>query len=112
MRSAIVLLTSGLLAAAVFPAAGAAAQPAVALAPPAPAAVTPPPLQLSNTVHCVFDLMPAEDREMAMLLLENEILTDGEFDPSSRNVKVIDRLIGTAQGKCVEMASASCIFSR
>lgn len=61
---------------------------------------TAPP-QLSNTVHCVFDMMPAEDREMTMLLLENEILTDGEFQPGSANVKVIDRLIGEAQTKCV-----------
>ena len=45
-------------------------------------------------------MMPLEDREIAMLLLENEILSDGEFNPSSRNVKVIDRLIGDAQGKC------------
>ena len=104
MRSALVLLTRGLFAAALVHAGLAAAQPAATPAAPAPATASTPaapsPLQLSNSVHCVFDMMPAEDREITMLLLENEILSDGEFDPSSRNVKVIDRLIGDAQGKC------------
>lgn len=103
MRSVTVLLTSGLLAAAAVPAAMAAAQSTLAPAPAAaasPAVATPRPLLPSNTVHCVFDMMPAEDREISMLLLENEILTDGEFDASSRNVKTIERLIGDAGAKC------------
>ena len=94
MRSAAVFLTSGLLAAAVVPTGVAAAQPAVSVV------AAPSAAQLSNTVHCTFDMMPMEDREIAMLLLENEILSDGEFDPTSRNVKVIDRLIGDATAKC------------
>ena len=108
MRSAVSLLAGGLIAAGIGLGPAVVAQPVATLAapsaPPAPATAAtppaPPPLQLSNTVHCVFDMMPAEDREIAMLLLENEILSDGEFDPGSRNVKVIDRLIGDAQGKC------------
>ena len=111
MRSAIAFLTSGLLAVAVAPATS-AAQPAVVTvaAPPVPAPAPtavatphpapPPASQLSNTVRCVFDMMPAEDREIAMLLLEDEILSEGEFDPASRNVKVIDRLIDEAKAKC------------
>lgn len=104
MRGAVMLLTVGLIAAGFGLPCEAMAQPATPAAAPAaasaPAPAPPAPLQLSNTVHCVFDMMPAEDREIAMLLLENEILSDGEFDPNSNNVKVIDRLIGDAQGKC------------
>ena len=106
MRGAVMLLTGGLIVAGIDLPSAAMAQSAapvdVVTAPtaPVPAAATPASLQLSNTVHCVFDMMPADDREIAMLLLENEILSDGKFDPSSNNVKVIDRLIGDAQGKC------------
>ncbi len=109
MRSAVILLGSGLCAAVVVSAPLAAAQPTAAapVAAQVLASATPVPLQLSNTVHCVFDMMPAEDREMTMLLLENEILTSGEFQPESANVKVIDRLTGDAQAKCVAAFSWS-----
>ena len=91
MRSAVMLLASGLIAAGLI-AAG------LALAPAALADSAAP--QPGNSVHCVFDQMPGEDREMAMLLMENEILADGDFTPGSRNLAVIERLIEEARVKC------------
>lgn len=109
MRSAVVVLMSGLLAASTWWAPAAAAEPA-ATAIPAPAEKAAPLLprpaaprstgQLSNTVQCVFDMMTDDDRELSMLMLANEVLTASEDDPSSKNFQVIDRLIGEAADKC------------
>ena len=72
-------------------------EPAVALPAPVtlPAATTP-----SNSVHCVYDQMSSEDREMSLLLFEREVASENRFHAGSRNLKVIDRLVDEARVKC------------
>lgn len=100
MRSAVMLLAGGLMAAGIGLAPAALADPAALPAAVAPPLATALPPQPGNSVHCVFEQMPGEDREMAMLLMENEILADGDFTPGSRNLAVIERLIEEARIKC------------
>ena len=71
------------------------AAPAAAHADPAlPAQVaTAASLEPSNSVHCVYDLMSTEDREMALLLFEREVASGAKSHGTSRNLKVIDRLV-------------------
>ena len=82
--------------------AGALAAPAAAPAEPAlPAQVsTAASLVPSNSVHCVYDLMSTEDREMALLLFEREVAAASKFHAGSRNLQVIDRLVAEARIKC------------
>ncbi len=66
-----------------------------------PAGVSPPAsLQVSDTVHCAYDLMSTEDREMALLLLEREVGSSSKTHENSLNLKVIDRLVDAARDKC------------
>ena len=77
-------------------------------APAATKADTPLPAQVSsaaslvpsNSVHCVYDLMSTEDREMALLLFEREVASGAKFRAGSRNLRVIDRLVDEARIKC------------
>ena len=70
--------------------------PAAIAAPfTAPAAMVP-----GNSVGCVYDLMSLEDREMALLLFAREAASGVKFHGSSRNLKVIDRLVDEARVKC------------
>ena len=74
-------------------------------APPASAALpaqvsSPASLTPSDSVHCVYDLMSTEDREMALLLFEREVASTAKSHSGSRNLKVIDRLIEEARTKC------------
>jgi len=57
-------------------------------------------LEPSNTVHCAYDQLSTEDREMALLLFEREVASGAKFHGGSRNLKVIDRLVDEAQVKC------------
>ena len=75
--------------------------------PPAPVELpakisTPASLSPSNSVHCVYDLMSTEDREMSLLLFEREVASQVKFHAGSRNLKVIDRLVGEARVKCAQ----------
>ena len=84
----------------------AAAMPGAALAEPAIAAAMPAPvapqagISPSNSVHCVYDQMSSEDREMSLLLFEREVASETRFHVGSRNLKVIDRLVDEARVKC------------
>lgn len=80
------------------------AVPAAALADtPLPAQVsTAASLVPSNSVHCVYDLMSTEDREMALLLLEREVASETRLHAGSRNLQVIDRLVDEARVKCAQ----------
>ena len=75
------------------------AQPPIAPALPAQVS-SPASLLPSNSVHCIYDLMSTEDREMALLLFEREVASGTKFHGGSRNLKVIDRLIDEARVKC------------
>ena len=82
-----------------------AAPPAFALAdpapPPLPAQVTTAAsLAPSNSVHCVYDQLSTDDREMALLLFEREVMAGVKLHSGSRNLKVIDRLVDEARAKC------------
>ena len=57
-------------------------------------------LDVSNTVHCAYDLMSTEDREMALLLLEREVGSKSRSHANSPNLKVIDRLVDEARARC------------
>ena len=57
-------------------------------------------LDVSNTVHCAYDLMSTEDREMALLLLEREVGSSRKSHANSPNLKVIDRLVDEARARC------------
>ena len=82
------------------------AQPAIA--PTLPAQVSSPASLLpSNSVHCIYDLMSTEDREMALLLFEREVASGTKFHGGSRNLKVIDRLVDEARVKCARPYSWS-----
>ena len=79
--------------------------PSAALAAPVPApALSPPPaaFALSDSVHCVYDQMSPEDREMSLLLFEREVAAGKKYHAGSRNLKVIDRLINEAGVKCAQ----------
>ena len=66
-----------------------------------PAGVSPAAsLQVSDTVHCAYDQMSTEDREMALLLLEREVGSSNKTHENSPNLKVIDRLVDAARDKC------------
>lgn len=56
----------------------------------------------SNAVHCVYDQLSTEDREMALLLFEREVASGAKVHGGSRNLKVIDRLVDEAQVKCAQ----------
>ena len=79
-----------------FAAVPAAAQPVGLPAGTSPAAS----LQVSDTVHCAYDQMSTDDREMALLLLEREVGSSRKDHVNSPNLKVIDRLVGAARDKC------------
>ena len=77
------------------------AAPTVAQTSALPPRVTPASsLAVSNTVHCAFDLMSTEDREMALLLLEREVGSSSTTHENSPNLKVIVRLVDAARAKC------------
>ena len=91
MRSVYAALTLALMLAAPV-----AAQPSAL-----PAGVTPAAsLLVSDTVHCAYDQMSTEDREMALLLLEREVGSSSKTHENSPNLKVIDRLVDAARDKC------------
>ena len=91
MRSVYAALTLALMLAAPV-----AAQPSAL-----PAGVTPAvSLLVSDTVHCAYDQMSTEDREMALLLLEREVGSSSKTHENSPNLKVIDRLVDAARDKC------------
>ena len=80
-----------------------AASTAAVADPPLPAQVSSAAsLEPSNSVHCVYDLMPTEDREMALLLFEREVASAAKFRAGSRNLQVIDRLVDEARIKCAQ----------
>lgn len=54
----------------------------------------------SNPVTCAYDQMPIEDREMALLLFEREVVSGVKIHSDSRNLKVIERLVDEARAKC------------
>ena len=78
-----------------------AASPALAQSAALPPQVsTAASLEVSNTVHCAYDLMSTEDREMALLLLEREVGSSRKSHVGSLNLKVIDRLVDEARARC------------
>ncbi|MFM5894873.1 MAG: hypothetical protein ACKOQM_10660 [Novosphingobium sp.] len=78
-----------------------AAAPLVAQAPALPPQVsTAASLDISNTVHCAYDQLSTEDREMALLLFEREVGSGRTSHAGSPNLLVIDRLIGEAKARC------------
>lgn len=79
---------------------GAAVAQPLAPAPITASSTAPAATGPSNTVHCVYDLMAFEDREIALLLFEREVASDAKFHGNSRNLKVIDRLVDEAHAKC------------
>ena len=79
---------TGTLAAAMLTAAPAAGQ---APLPSVPA--------LSDTVNCTYDMLTAEDREIALLLFERGVIAATPRTVSA-NLAVIDRLVGEASDKC------------
>jgi len=91
MRSAYAALILPLMLAAPI-----SAQPSASPADVTPAAS----LQVSDTVHCAYDQMSTEDREMALLLLEREVGSARKSHLDSPNLKVIERLVDEANAKC------------
>ncbi len=78
-----------------------AASPASAQSAPLPPQVsTEASLKVSNTVHCAYDQLSTEDREMALLLLQREVGSERKVHAGSPNLNVIDRLVDEAQVKC------------
>ena len=65
-------------------------RPGAGLAGPAP----------RDGVGCVYEQLPPEDREIALLLFEREVAASARFQPGSRNLKVIDRLVEEVRDKC------------
>ena len=77
------------------------AAPTAAQTSALPPQVTPASsLAVSNTVHCAYDQMSTEDREMALLLFEREVGSANKAHINSPNLKVIDRLVDEALVKC------------
>lgn len=70
------------------------------VAKPATVAVAPLP---GNTARCIYDYMSEEDREMALLLFASEAIAGGQFNKSSKNVKIVDRLIEEAHDMCLDL---------
>ncbi len=54
----------------------------------------------SDKVQCVFDQLSSDDREMALLLFQREVASGAKYHGSSRNLKVIDRLVDEARARC------------
>ena len=65
-------------------------RPGAGLAGPAP----------RDGVDCVYEQLPPEDREIALLLFEREVAASARFQAGSRNLKVIDRLVEEVRDKC------------
>jgi hypothetical protein len=59
-------------------------------------------LDISNTVHCAYDQMSTEDREMALLLFEREVGSGRTSHAGSPNLMVIDRLVDEAKTRCAK----------
>lgn len=59
-------------------------------------------LDISNTVHCAYDQMSTEDREMALLLFEREVGSGRTSHSGSPNLMVIDRLVDEAKTRCAK----------
>jgi hypothetical protein len=77
------------------------AAPAAALGQSLPPQVsTAASLDISNTVHCAYDQMSTEDREMALLLFEREVGSARKSHAGSPNLTVIDRLVDEAKSRC------------
>lgn len=72
---------------------------ALLAAVPGAAQVPQPDPAVTNTVHCPYDMMTSDDREMALLLYEREAMAGGPRS-ESQNLTVIDRLVTEAQAKC------------
>lgn len=74
---------------------------AAAQAPSLPPQVsTAASLQITNTVHCAYDQMSTDDREMALLLFEREVGSARASHAGSANLKVVDRLVDEAKARC------------
>lgn len=95
LRASRILVLAGLAALGGGPA---FAQTTPVAAPVAGAPVRPP---AANTVSCVYDSMPDEDREIALLLIAREINEGGKFAKTSKNVQAVDRLIEEAHQRCL-----------
>ena len=54
-----------------------------------------------NTAACIYETMPAEDREMALLLISREFAGGGRFGQSSRNLDTINELIEESHSRCL-----------
>lgn len=54
-----------------------------------------------NTAACIYETMPAEDREIALLLISREFAGGGRFGQSSRNLDTINELIEESHSRCL-----------
>lgn len=54
-----------------------------------------------NTAACIYETLPAEDREIALLLISREFAGGGRFGQSSRNLDTINELIEESHSRCL-----------
>lgn len=59
-----------------------------------------PPLP-GNSASCIYESMPAEDREMALLLISREFASGGRFGQPSRNLETVNELIEESHQRCL-----------
>ena len=82
---------------------GVLAAGALAAAPAAAQGPLPSVRAISDTVHCTYDLMSAEDREIALLLFGRGV-TAATPQAAPANLAVIDRLVRDASDQCARPA--------
>ncbi|MEQ1499538.1 MAG: hypothetical protein ABL914_12860 [Novosphingobium sp.] len=88
------------------PVAAPAAAPAAApVAEPAPKPVAPAialPAAPANNVHCVFDNLTIEDREITLMLIGLDFLNEGRYARIAPPNKIVDRLVLEALPRCAD----------
>lgn len=92
------LLAGLALAALAVPATG---QAPAAAAPSAPAQVASPSRAVpANSVHCVFDNLSIEDREITLMLIGLDFLDQGKYTRVAPANRIVDRLVAEALPAC------------